>query len=572
MSDYFLNAFETQSGMSRSYENILPGHLHYLESHSQQLLRKWVSLYLSTFGRKSFFSPERVEKIFSEMIDLFLSCLRSSKFDTYFEALKQKGGFFSELGVPFEEVVLCLKLFEEAYLSLILQNRNAERHKVKEVVMAFEELNNLSTAILAVSYFKRAKKSWESVSKGHLEENDRLKRELRTLHEDLLTSTKNELTSMGLVISGISQKLRKSVVRSRRIQVFAESLDQEPNFKNFLKIADKFFKQILPEGSQIVFGLFDENQKKVTLYSNNAEQGFESSSPPRVDEIFFSQLPLEYQETLFSESKANIVFEDPKRLPRFLSSIGALKAMNDFLFLPLKKYHDSIGFVFFASSIKDVFSGKNALKYYQRLGRVFANALFGQIYFDRYKRHSEFISILDQLEERVLQRNPLESTIDFCLGSMIELMDVERASLMLMDKSKKRLSIYAAKGYKVYPFSGLVLKLGEGIAGWSAKESKIISIPRMKNGSEKTFLDKSVRSSNQTPHMQVRSLLCVPLVYENETIGVINLSTLSYHKNFEQSEIDMINQFAHRVSLAFKSLSTVKEIEGYIKPHLYPDG
>ena len=533
MSGHFLNESESKAQLPRSYEKVLTEPVPLLEANAQALVDKWVNLYLSAFGRKSFFSPDRVQKIFSEMAELFLQSVRNSHFDSYFEALKEKGRFFSELGVPFEEVILCLQLFEEAYLAIILQDPKALKHKVEEIVLAFEEFSNRSTAIFAVSYFRTSKREWLNAARGHEEENERLKRELASLHEEFFTSTKNELASMELMISGINSKLRKTVVQSRRVQLFSELLEKESNFKSLLRIADKFLKQAMPPGSDAVFGVFDENQRKVTLYSTLDSGDEEHEAPPVLDEIFFSQLPLEYQEALFSESKATIVFQDARRLPRFLQPHSGLKSRREFLFLPLKKYHDAMGFLFLASSEKEIFS-KLLLKYYQRLGRVFASALFSQVYFDRYKKHSEFTSIMDQLEERVLQRNPLESTVDFCLGSMIDLLDVERASLMLLDRHKKTLSIYAAKGYKVYPFSGLVLKWGEGIAGWSVKESKIISIPRMKNERMKTFFDKIVRTPNDPPHLHVKSLLCVPLMRENEPIGVVNLSTLSYYRNFEQ--------------------------------------
>lgn len=554
--------------LSPSCASVLSEPVLFLEANAGNLIAKWTDLYLSHFGRRSFFSPERVRRVFEEMTAVFLSCLKKGEFEPYFLMLKEKGKFFSGLGVPFEEVILCLQLFEEAYLSLILDNKRIVKHRVEDILLAFEEFHHLSTALFAVSYFRTAKKDWQNACRGYQEENDRLREELKSLHDEFLNSTKNELASMELLIQGINRKLRKSVVQSRRVQLFSELLEKESNQKNFLKIADKFFRQILPAGSQAIFGLFDENQRKVTLYSSSG--GPAADAIPVLDEVFFSQLPLTYQEALFNESKGVLAFQDAKKLPPFLAGVPRLGECRDFLFLPARKYHDPLGFVFLASPEKDLFA-KTSVKYFQRLARAFSQGLFSLIYFNRQKKHSKFISILDELDEKVLQRNPLETTLDFCLGSLIDLVDVERASLMLLDKEKKSLSIYAAKGYKVYPFSGLVLKWGEGVAGWSVKESKIISIPRMK-------AERSLKKPNggffpsikafEDRQLPVQSLLCVPLIHSNEPIGVINLSTLSYHKNFEPSEIDMVNQFAQRISSAITSLATIKDFETLMKPYL----
>jgi len=369
---------------------------------------------------------------------------------------------------------------------------------------------------------------------------------------------------MELLVSGINSKLRKTVVQSRRIQVFSELLEKESNLKNLIKIADKFIKQILPEDSEIVFGLFDEKQSKLTLYSNVPPIDIDAKGPLVFDEIYFSQLPAEYQHVLFGDHRLYLSFDSSKKLPDFMSRIHPIAFLKDYLFLPVKKYGDAIGFLFMGSSEKGTF-GKLSVKYYQRLARVFSNAVFGQIYFHRHQKNSEFVSIMDELDERVLQREPMETTIDFCMDSLIKLLDVERASVMLYEKKDKTLSLYAAKGYKVYPFSGIVLQWGEGLAGWALKESKIIAIPKLKDDRKTGFIQRALNGNKEPQEMSVRSLLCVPLTHMNNPVGVINISTLTYNKHFEQSEITMVNQFGQRIASAMTSLASIKDFESYIR-------
>ena len=565
MSETDAASYTPRFADSAAFRAILCENASFFENHSPVLLEKWTHLYLTAFGRKAFFAPERVRKIFQEMLARLVECLKRSDADAYAGVLRQKGEVFAEAGVPFEEVILCLQLFDEACISLALENRKVIRHKLEDILVALEEFGHASTAILAASYFKASKKHWQKACRGYQEETERLRGEFQSLHDEFFISAKNDLRSMELMIHGINQRLRKSVILSRRVQIFSDLLDREAGLKSVLKIADKFFRQILPPDSGVLFGIFDENQKKFALYQSagQAEDNGESGVGV-MEEVYFSQLPLEFQESLFKADRPVVHFEDPRRLV-FLNGYSPFGHAADFLFLPLQKYRDAIGFVLLAAPEKGVFV-KPAFKYYLRLAKTLAQAAFGVIYFNRAKKHSDFISVMDQLHERVLQRNPIESTLDFCLGSLIELLGVERASLMLLDKKTRSLSMYAAKGYKVFPFSGLILKWGEGIAGWSVKESKIVCIPRMRE--ERLAAGRSAALEPASRELGVRSLLCIPLVHEDETIGALNLSTLTYHKHFEQSEIDMTNQFAHKIAAALATLASVKDFETYIRPYL----
>jgi hypothetical protein len=541
---------------------VLEEPLSVLQSRCDALVGKWKELYLLAFGRKSFFSPDRVQKVFEEMTRLFLWSLKHSDWDHYFSSLKQRGRYFSKLGVPFEEVILCLKLFEEAALAIILRDSSNGKTNIEDILLAFDELNHISTSIFAVSYFRTVKKDWELETVGFQKETEELQAEMKQMHDNFLSSATRELSSMNLLISGINKKLRKSVIQNRQLHLLMDQLDREPSMKNFLKITDKFLKQILPSGAEIIMGIFDEGQRKTSLYSTLASSNTDPFSPIFMDEVFYSQLPMTYQEALFSTHKSCLTIRDSRDLPSFLLR-GRMSQQKEFLFLSLKKYRTPIGWLLIGTPTEEVFH-KLTVKHYQRLGKVIANALFSLLHFNRQKKHDEFISILDQLDERMLERHSMETTLDFCLGSLIELLGVERASVMLLDKEKKTMSIYAAKGHRVYPFTGIKLNLGEGIAGWCARESKIIAIPRMKNGKNASLFQQQ-NGHADFPHLAVRSLLCVPLTKPNEVVGVLNLSTLNFHKNFEQTDINMASQFAQRISKVLTGLASMKEIEDYVR-------
>ena len=90
----------------------LTEHAVFLEPLSGALTERWCELYLVSFGRHAFFSKQRVEKLFMDLTHSFIACVRNKNIEAYFENLQEKGRVFSELGVPFEEVIISMHLFE----------------------------------------------------------------------------------------------------------------------------------------------------------------------------------------------------------------------------------------------------------------------------------------------------------------------------------------------------------------------------------------------------------------------------------------------------------------------------
>lgn len=210
--------------------------------------------------------------------------------------------------------------------------------------------------------------------------------------------------------------------------------------------------------------------------------------------------------------------------------------------MPIRKYREVIGFLLLGVPTDDFFS-KNSYKFYQRVGQGVSKAITSALLFTKSKQRDDFESIIGELNKRKFLGSPVETTLDFCLGSLIELLGVERSSLMRYDEDRKALSVCAAKGYKVYPISGSRIKWGEGIAGLALKDSKIISITKMKD------------TKYTLPEIKVKSLLCVPLLDAGRPLGVVNLSTINYYKNFESSDIEMAHHVINRMTGILKDLT-----------------
>ncbi|OIO38818.1 MAG: hypothetical protein AUJ72_01875 [Candidatus Omnitrophica bacterium CG1_02_46_14] len=433
---------------------------------------------------------------------------------------------------------MSLHLFEEVCVEPFL-NASFSESKLSQMILAMGELHNQGLASLAISYFESTKKDMERITEGLTEENGNLKKELLEAKDTLFANTMRELNSMQLAISGINHKLRRRVYQLGRVQKIAEVLESEAHLPRLLKMASYQVLALCPENSNLFFAFFDEERKKVNLYHQ------ESKSNPECDLIktfYFSELPGMFQQVLFDESTKLFHLDSHEEIPAALSSLLMIKNQKDFLLMPIRKYREVTGFMLLGVPAEDFFSKSN-YKFYQHVGQVVSKSVTSAALFTKSKQRDDFELIISELTKRKFLSGTLETTLDFCLGSLIDLLGVERSSLMRYDEGHMNLAVYAAKGYKVYPISGSKIKFGEGIAGMALKEAKIISIDKM----------KEVNAAR--PEIKVKSLLCVPLIENDTPLGVVNMSTISYYKHFEKSDIEMAHHVINRMTGILKELN-----------------
>ncbi len=85
------NLSEENAAQLKAFEGTLSEQAFFLAPLAETLASRWSEIYLNTFGRGSFFSSQRVEKIFKELTEIFIHCLKERCLDIYFENLKERG-------------------------------------------------------------------------------------------------------------------------------------------------------------------------------------------------------------------------------------------------------------------------------------------------------------------------------------------------------------------------------------------------------------------------------------------------------------------------------------------------
>ncbi len=155
------------------------------------------------------------------------------------------------------------------------------------------------------------------------------------------------------------------------------------------------------------------------------------------------------------------------------------------------------------------------------------------------KLRTEKLVMLDQVTE--------EAACKLVLEEARRLVKSEHGSVMLLDPERKKLKIGAAFGPEAEP--KVSLSEGEGIAGdvLKTRKSELVNdVPE-----DKRFVPGTAN---------IRSLLCVPLVWEGQSFGVINMSNES-GKSFSIDDLKPLDSLAANASLAIQNASILSRLK-----------
>ncbi|MGD2155674.1 MAG: GAF domain-containing protein [Anaerolineales bacterium] len=129
-------------------------------------------------------------------------------------------------------------------------------------------------------------------------------------------------------------------------------------------------------------------------------------------------------------------------------------------------------------------------------------------------RQARVMTALAESTRAITASLRLEEVLHRILAQIDHALQVERVSLALIEPQSQEL-VYQASTVANRKISGIRLKLGQGIAGWVAKEGQGVVVP---NVHEDQRFSPEV---DQATGFQTRAVTCVPIRFHEEVIGVL---------------------------------------------------
>ena len=161
------------------------------------------------------------------------------------------------------------------------------------------------------------------------------------------------------------------------------------------------------------------------------------------------------------------------------------------------------------------------------------------------------IQALAKISETITSDLYLEDILKLIVTMTAEIMGSNICSLMLLDKSKKELAVKATQSVSERYNKKPNIKLGGGIAGMVAKDGKPITILDVRK--DKRYLSQDIARKEK-----LCSLLCVPLTFKDDIIGVLNCYTATPHR-FSENEISVIKSIANQAAIVIENFRLVVE-------------
>lgn len=155
----------------------------------------------------------------------------------------------------------------------------------------------------------------------------------------------------------------------------------------------------------------------------------------------------------------------------------------------------------------------------------------------------------------------LKKLLEFMMDAVLELVDAERGFLILKrtdversasGNSRRRRSITVARNLDREEILEPEGKLSESVAKKVLRTGKPV-LASNALGEQRFEASRSVRE------LRLRSLLCVPLQFQNEILGAIYLDNRHRRDAFRNQDLDVLKTFADQAAVAVKNAQLVEE-------------
>jgi GAF domain-containing protein len=167
------------------------------------------------------------------------------------------------------------------------------------------------------------------------------------------------------------------------------------------------------------------------------------------------------------------------------------------------------------------------------------------------KRKALQLDTLSQVSETVASSRLIEDMLQLIVTMTAQMMGSKICSIMLLDESCGELRIVATQSLSEQYRRKPSLRVGQSISGRAVQERRPIIVPDVSKERDYMYPDIAEREG-------LRSLLCVPMMMREKTIGVINSYTSVPHE-FSGEEVKLLQAIANQAAIAIEHATLMEK-------------
>jgi len=170
------------------------------------------------------------------------------------------------------------------------------------------------------------------------------------------------------------------------------------------------------------------------------------------------------------------------------------------------------------------------------------------------KRQSQELTIFHDVAKALTSSLDLDSILQTIMEKMAEYFRPDTWSLLMVDEAKNELYFAIAVGDAAEALKDVRLKVGEGIAGWVAKNGEQLIVPDVCTD------PRFAKRIDEMTRWETQSIICVPLRSKHRVLGVIQLVNVRL-ENFTDQETFFLQSLCDYAAIAIENARAVEKIQ-----------
>jgi len=162
--------------------------------------------------------------------------------------------------------------------------------------------------------------------------------------------------------------------------------------------------------------------------------------------------------------------------------------------------------------------------------------------------------VLQEINEMLGLSIDVDDLLSLIMDSVLRLMETDAGSILLLDKTGKRLIFKIAKGVKADEVKKFDVAVGEGIAGWVAEHNEPLIVPNPLE--DKRFKREIAEEIGYLPY----NILCVPLRSKRKLIGVIELINTLGREAFTIDDCELLLSISNQIAIVIENASLFHDL------------
>jgi diguanylate cyclase (GGDEF)-like protein len=171
-----------------------------------------------------------------------------------------------------------------------------------------------------------------------------------------------------------------------------------------------------------------------------------------------------------------------------------------------------------------------------------------------HDRQGQELEIFHGVAKALTSSLDLDSILQTIMEKMAEYFQPDTWSLLMVDEDKNELYFAIAVGTAAEALKNVRLKVGEGIAGWVAKNGERLIVPDVMTD------PRFAKRIDEMTKWETRSIICVPLRSKLRVLGVIQLVNV-HLDHFTNQETFFLQSLCDYAAIAIENARAVEKIQ-----------